>query len=126
MSEFLLDKLRVATYDRIIILNQLDIFWGNQLDIFWGNPPFGPLKNLKISEFLKFTPRWPHITQYFYCWISWYYQNKDVCKKLELKILKFDRMAHKFDEKKNFGDFFQKFDFSAIFEKKIDFFFDFS
>ena len=33
------------------------------------------------------------ITQYFHCRISKYYQNKDVCKKLELKILKFGQMA---------------------------------
>ena len=33
------------------------------------------------------------ITQYFHCRICKYYQKKDVCKKLELKILKFGRMA---------------------------------
>ena len=46
------------------------------------------------------------------------------CKKIELKILKFDRMAYILS-KTYFRDFFKKFDFLAIFEKFLISFFDF-
>ena len=45
-----------------------------------GTPPTAQqaLKNLKIPEFSKATPD-DLIAQYCYCWISYNYQNKDVC-----------------------------------------------
>ena len=51
-----------------------DIFWrclegrgfnGEKIEIFWGNPPFGPLKDLKISKFFKSDPTWPPVTKCF-------------------------------------------------------------
>ena len=71
---------------------------------FSGEPPVrAPLKFKKFKIF-KSDLTWPPITPYFYCRIIKYYKNKDVCKKLELKILKFEKMADIFVMTKNFCD----------------------
>ena len=79
-------------------------FWRKKIEIFRGEPPVrAPLKfqNFKI---FKSDPTWPPIRPYFYCRINKYYKNKDVCKNLELKILKFEKMADIFVMTKNFCD----------------------
>ena len=56
------------------------------------------------------------------------FDNKDVCKKLEPKILNFGRITDIFvmtAQRAKFLKFFQKSDFSAVFENFLNFFFDF-
>ena len=74
----------------VSLLHGFTIFGKKEFEIVWGKPPYGPLKILKI--FRRY-PTWPPITQYLYFRITKYYKNKDVCKKLELKILSFGQMA---------------------------------
>ena len=54
-------------------------------NFFRGYHFFGP------SKILRFFENWPwknHTN--FYCRIVWYWKNEDVCKKLELKMLRID------------------------------------
>ena len=46
-------------------------------------------KNSQNLNFLRTDPMWHSIAQYIYCRITKYYPNKDVCKNIDLNILKF-------------------------------------
>ena len=81
--------------------------------------PICPYPNFKSD------PTWHPITQHFHCRISKYYPNKDVCKKLELKIFKIWQNGGHFCKNKHF-EIFRKLDFSAIFQFFFDVFYDFS
>ena len=63
-----------------------------EFEIFWGNSPLGPL-NFSEFQFFRSDPKWTPITQHFCGRVTKYYLSKDVCKILELKILKFGKMA---------------------------------
>ena len=54
------------------------------------------------------------MTPHFYFINELYYQNVDVCKKLDLKILKFDRLAAVFLRIQNFLTELRKIQFSWI------------
>ena len=77
---------------------------GKKFNFLRGTLRTGPLKLSKFQIFQKI----PNMTSYnpifFYCRIIKYYKNKDVCKKLELKILKFEKMADIFVMTKKFCD----------------------
>ena len=85
--------------------------WAN-LKFLGGTPCLGPLKTWSFQIFKSDHTR-PPITQCFLCIINYNYQNKDVCKKLELKTLKFDQTT----DILVISEISQKFDFSSVFKK---------
>ena len=87
-------SFKIFYYQTFIFLGLHDIDNFFFFEIFRGNPPFGPPKNLKISWILKVTPHDLHNP--ILPSLAKDYQKKDICKKLELKILKFGRMADVF------------------------------
>ena len=79
-------------------------FWKN----FWGVPPFWPLKVRCLQKWAPQHRLWPH---FFLCRILFYSKNGDVCKKLELKMLRSDREMRVISSKNEKSKFSQNFRF---------------
>ena len=63
-------------------------FLTKNFEIFWGGTPISA-PQITVSQKMS-TPELP-MTPLFYCRILFYSKNGDVCKKLELNTLRFDR-----------------------------------
>ena len=86
------------------------IFGQKKFEIF-SEPPLWTPKTLKIFIIFKSKPTCLHISKSIQRTLSQYYWNKNVCEKLELKILIFGWMANIFVRtKKNVSFFSWKFD----------------
>ena len=70
---------------------------------FWGYPPFGPLKIIAYEN----DPTWPPITPIFKSKILFYTKNGDVCKKVELNILRIGQLMAILSSKKGFNFFLE-------------------